>query len=161
MRYEPSLNSDILSKYEDMLESGKKSYFDTDEIEVVAYEYENKDAIQEALEAVDFGLNIHPNNETLLILKTKYLLYLDFIKESREIYNKLPQNIEELIIINIELLFAENKLEKAYSLINENINKSSLDEEFCYELLPVLWGYCSNEKIEYYIKKCEIGRAHV
>ncbi|MDO5571294.1 MAG: tetratricopeptide repeat protein [Bacteroidales bacterium] len=154
MEYEQPFDSEMLNKYENMVESGKKVYFDADQIESIAYGYEYKDAIQEALEAVDFGLSLHPNNSDLLLLKSRYLLYLDFIKESREILNTFPEDLNDAQIINVELLFAENKEEEAYKLIDRNLSKENVEEEFCCDLLPVLWGYCPNNKIEEIINRC-------
>lgn len=140
--------SELIRKYEEMLGQDKSIYFDTDEIDAIAFSYELKDDFNEALNAVNYGLTLHPENSTLLLCKAKYLLFLDYTEEARKIMSNIPPiNSDEATLIRIELLFAEGSTEKAFAMIKEQMAKSKIDCGFCMNVINILWGYATFAEI--------------
>ena len=68
----------LVKKYEEMIGQEKNIYFDADQIEAIAYSFENKEDFAEALNVLNYGLSLHPANNTLLLYKANYLLFLDY-----------------------------------------------------------------------------------
>lgn len=133
--------SDLIKKYEEMVGQEKSYYFDADQIEAVAGWYELKEDFNEALNAVKYGLTLHPSSETLLLYKAKYLLFLDYTEEAKKIMDHLPLENEEAELVRIELSFAENNSEKAFSLIQKKLESDEMTWEFCMDVISILWGY--------------------
>ena len=51
------INSDLIRRYEDMLRCGERRYFDAEDIEDIAYEYELSEQYRDALGVIEYGLN--------------------------------------------------------------------------------------------------------
>ena len=76
------INSDLIRRYEDMLRCGERRYFDAEDIEDIAYEYELSEQYRDALGVIEYGLELHPGNIDLLVRRAGYLLCLDRIDEA-------------------------------------------------------------------------------
>ena len=76
-------------------------FFDADQIEEIAYFYESKDDFTEALKVVNFGLSMYGGNSMLILLKAKYLLFLDYTDEAGLIINKITDESEETMLVTI------------------------------------------------------------
>ena len=47
------INSDLIRRYEDMLRCGERRYFDAEDIEDIAYEYELSEQYRDALGVIE------------------------------------------------------------------------------------------------------------
>lgn len=54
------ISSELIRRYEEMLRSGERRYFDAEDIEDIAYEYELSEQYQAALDVIEYGLQLHP-----------------------------------------------------------------------------------------------------
>ena len=61
--------NELIDRYEEMLRGTVSCYFDTDEIDEISDYYESKGQLSKALHAIEFGLNLHPDN----VMKRKEL----------------------------------------------------------------------------------------
>lgn len=77
-----------LHKYEQMLADQSNAYFDVEEMEEIVDHYMENEQLTEALEACNFGLSQHPNEASLLILKSEIYLELDQSKKALESLQK-------------------------------------------------------------------------
>ena len=76
------IDSELIRRYEEMLRRGERRYFDAEDLEDIAYEYELSEQYQEALDVIEYGLELHPGNPELLVRRAGYLLCLDRIDEA-------------------------------------------------------------------------------
>lgn len=139
----------LVRKYEEMIGQEKSMYFDADQIEAIAFSFESKEDFMEALKVVNYGLQLHPANPSLLLYKAKYLLFLDYIDAAAELIPLLPENSEEATLIRIEYQFARGNFEKGFDLINQQMD--NLCWEFALDVVNILWGYVTYEEIISYI----------
>lgn len=134
--------STLLARYEEMCRSGQTYYFDTDEIEEIAYQYEISQLPEEALQAIDMGLRIHAENINLLVLRAKYLNQLDRMTEAKELIYSIPNNSEIGTIVKAEILYGlENDYETAYSMMTTYIEQNKVDVDFCLDCLDLIFEY--------------------
>ena len=77
--------NELIDRYEEMLRGTVSCYFDTDEIDEISDYYESKGQLSKALHAIEFGLNLHPDNVDLKLKEARYMLYLDRSDEAKRI----------------------------------------------------------------------------
>ena len=77
--------NELIDRYEEMLRGTVSCYFDTDEIDEISDYYESKGQLSKALHAIEFGLNLHPENVDLKLKEARYMLYLDRADEAKRI----------------------------------------------------------------------------
>lgn len=139
----------LVRKYEEMIGQEKSVYFDADQIEAIAFSFESKEDFMEALKVVNYGLQLHPANPSLLLYKAKYLLFLDYIDAAGELIPLLSEDSEEATLIRIEYQFARGNFENGFDLINQQMD--NLSWEFALDVVNILWGYVTYEEIISYI----------
>ena len=145
--------NELVNKYEEMSSQNKSLYFDADQIEAIAYSYESRDDFNEALSVVNFGLSLHPLNSSLILLKAKYLLFLDYVEEAGRIIVTISDESEETMLVKIEYEFAKGNNEKGYFLLYNQLNNPEISWEFCMDAINILWGYSPYEEIIRFIYK--------
>ena len=82
--------NELIDRYEEMLRGTVSCYFDTDEIDEISDYYESKGQLSKALHAIEFGLNLHPDNVDLKLKEARYMLYLDRADEAKELCPNWP-----------------------------------------------------------------------
>jgi tetratricopeptide (TPR) repeat protein len=73
-----------INKYEQMIADQSNAYFDVEEMEEIIEYYIEQESLEKALEASEFGLAQHPNEASLLILKSEIHLEKDQSKKALE-----------------------------------------------------------------------------
>lgn len=87
------LGFSAIHKYEQMLADKSNAYFDVEEMEEIIEYYIEQEELTKAIAAVDFGLSQHPNEATILILKSEIHLELDQSKQALEsLQNAIAHN---------------------------------------------------------------------
>lgn len=138
----------LLDKYEDMLLSGKMSYFDADEFAALADYYISIDDYIFADSIIEDGLKMHPGNAELVVLKVKALVALDLYDEALEYINGVSENSEiEFVALKVEVLFKTGSAVEANELIKTTI-ASKLSIEDLYVFITEL-GYVMNDIDDY------------
>ena len=135
--------SGLLARYEQMLKENGNYYFDTDEWEEIAYQYELTDRYKEALEAINHGLSMHPGNISLNIKKARYLLDIDSIDEAEKLIYSLPNDSEDAILIRAEIYFIQNRHQEAIPLLQNLLKNEDISSDLCFEVMDMYldFGY--------------------
>ncbi len=134
----------LIHKYENMLISGKKVYFDADEFEVLADYYLSIGDNEYADNIIDEGLRIHPDNPSLMILKSKSLLSIELYEEALSYVASFSEEGDiDLALIKIEALLNLEEIEEANKLINKTIASNLSIEDF-YTFITEL-GFIMND----------------
>lgn len=111
---------ELLSSYEEQLALGESPYLDADDFADIADNYLTCDRPDDAMEAVERGLSIHPDDEVLLSTKSAILIFKHQYKEAREsiIQNDLKGN--DVLYQKAQLVYAiDSDLEKADLMFRE------------------------------------------
>ena len=101
---------ELLIRYEQMIKDHANYYFDADDLEEIAYQYEIRDLYQKALEVIERGLSMHPGSMSLGIKRAKYLLCLDCVEEAEKQIYSIPHDSVDAVLICAEFKQMENKL---------------------------------------------------
>lgn len=119
---------DLAELYESAKAEGRPFYLDANDLADLADWYGSKKKHNKAIEVVDYGLKLHPDNSVLLIEKA--YLYLDINKkeEARQIAEQLfDKYSSETKILHAHLLLAEGKLDETEKLLESLEDKNDLD----------------------------------
>lgn len=147
----------LIDRYENMLLSGKKVYFDTDEFEILADYYMSVDDNTYAEEIIDEGLIMHPNSPTLTILKAKNLLALGDYEEALSNIEAFSEEGDlDISLIKVEAMLNMGLSKEAEEIINSTIS-SNLSTEDLYTFMTEL-GFIMNDiskydKAAYYLEQ--------
>lgn len=139
-----------------MIGQDKNVYFDADQIEAIAFSYENKEDFAEALKVINYGLTLHPCNASLTLYKAKYLLFLDYIDEAGKIISQLTDDSEEALLVHIEYQFARGDYQTGFDMINRQMNSTDFNWEFALDVINILWGYVTYNQIIDFINQALI-----
>ncbi len=137
----------LVARYEEMLRSGHKVYFDVEEIEQLAHSYEKNDDFCESLNVVNHGLSLHPGNESLLIQQVKFMLFENHLEQIETLIPLLPQQDVLVRLILIEYRFVCDDVAKANSLIEKLMNSPEFDCSIAMNVVNILWGYTTTPRI--------------
>lgn len=66
---------DLLKKFEEMLALGETLYLDADDYDSVIEYYDREDQIDKAKYILSIGLDIHPDSESLILRKIRFMIY--------------------------------------------------------------------------------------
>lgn len=139
---------DLLVRYEQMIKDHANYYFDADDLEEIAYQYEMQDLYKNALEAVERGLSMHPGSLNLGIKRAKYLLCLDCIEEAEKQIYSIPHDSVDAVLICAELKFIQADAEKAISLLTGLLSSDEISVDLCFDIIDMYldFGYIDELK---------------
>jgi tetratricopeptide (TPR) repeat protein len=140
---EIDINS-LVEKYEQMRGFGKKIYFDADEFAALADYFHSIERHEEADEIVNQGLIIHPENQELLVLQVKSLVYSEQYEEAYAFLNDLGYDDDvDMKLLMIECLLNLGKGEEADKIIAKTLQDDELDEDYYFFITEV--GFLFND----------------
>lgn len=123
---------DLISRYEQMLVSGKSVYFDASEYDELAEYYDSLDDYETANEIVEIGLTIHPANEQLMLKHARFLTYDAKYEEALAYINMHLSSADdtELYLLKIECTLQLGNSAEALNIANKLLSdtESDLDE---------------------------------
>lgn len=120
--------NNLISRYKQMLASGKSVYFDPVEYETLADYYEAQDDYETASEVVQHGLVIHPESESLMLKFARYLTYDAKYEEALEYINlHIGGDDPELQLIRIECLLQTDNAGEAAILADKLLSEADSD----------------------------------
>lgn len=109
---------ELLSSYENMSAEGTPKYFDGLDLSNIAEFYSSMDDNDRAMEAIEFGLRLHPGDADILTSKGQILLRQGQSDEARAIADTIADNGDdrELLFLkgSIELFDGNNELADDY-----------------------------------------------
>lgn len=120
--------SDLISRYEHMLASGKNIYFDADEFDELAEYFEKDNEIETAKEIVNRGLMIHPDSETLILRHAAHLVFDSNYTAALEFLNKRIQSYNlDSFLLKTECFLHLGLYAEAH-VLTKNILEQETDE---------------------------------
>lgn len=147
--FESSEFKEILSKYKAMQEDNSQVYFDADQLTDIAEYFADCGMIKESNKAIEYGLEIHPNNTNLLIHKVRYIAYSGNTSKARKLLNSIEeQNDREVQFLKAELYLDECYLEEANQIFTELYE----EENSMQCILDIYNIYTDHQKMEDAIK---------
>lgn len=142
---------ELLVRYEQMIRDHANYYFDADDLEEIAYQYEIQDHYKEALEVIERGLSMHPGSLNLGIKRAKYLLCLDCVEEAEKQIYSIPHESVDAILICAELSFIQSDTEKAILLLNSLLSSDEMSADLCFDIIDMYLDFGYMEEMRDFI----------
>ncbi len=147
---------ELVARYESMQSGGGEShYFDTDEIVEIAEHYEASDDFARALQAVEFGLTLHPDSDTLQLKQARVLLFLDRVDEARTVMATITDESVEATLIRAELSYFDNCFNDGHRLLLSLFNHKEVWEDECFDALDIYVNYNHFEGMKEFVARAE------
>lgn len=139
---------ELLIRYEQMIKDHANYYFDADDLEEIAYQYEIRDLYQKALEVIERGMSMHPGSMSLGIKRAKYLLCLDCVEEAEKQIYSIPHDSVDAVLICAELSFIQANGEQAISLLSSLLSSDEMSVDLCFDIIDMYldFGYIDELK---------------
>lgn len=146
-----------LTRFESMLKTNDVLFFDLDEFELIICHYLGIGKMALARKAVRLGLEQHPNDSSLLLLKVEILLFENKLSEADAILNALyeiePSN-PEILIQKANILSKQDCHGDAIDLLELVLNGTEDDEEI-HSLVAMEYMFLEDyEEAKYNYMKC-------
>lgn len=148
-----SQGADLVKRYEEMLVNNASIYFDADEFEDIAFQYELSENYQQAFDTIVYALKIHSGNSELLVKKALYLLCLEHKEEALELIDSLPINNVPNDLIKADIYLANGKELEAIAIVDKVLEITKPDFTLYLDASDV---FANNDSLEYailYLKK--------
>lgn len=129
--------NELVSRYEKMLRGESGCYFDAEEFDEIALEYENSGSIDDALLAVENGLKFHPDSDILWAKRACYMLSLGRLDEARASVSHVRVDNEESYAAKIELFFNDSDFNKGLYLMKLWLDMPDITPERCLDALDL------------------------
>ncbi len=125
----------LLSRYEQSVREGNVCYMDADDFVDISDYYLDQNLTQDSLQAVESGLEQHPDDDLLHSVKAGVLIYMHRFDEAQAIVDTLsPDDNYDIIYLRAQLAYAkERNIAKAEPLFREWLHR--VEEE---------WGFTSD-----------------
>lgn len=136
-----SKKTNLLLRYESMLRGESVEWFDTEDYEEIALEYEMASMLSNAIEAIEMGLKYHPMSEDLLARKAYFLLIKGQIEEAENLMSIVTDKSDEIQLIRVELRLISGDIEEAITLIKELLKGESLQSEHLLSVIDLCADY--------------------
>lgn len=121
---------ELVKRYEQTLAENKSIYFDADQFSDIAEYYDNIGDIDSARELLDIALEIHPENDSLLLKKSKIHVYDNEYEEALHILNVVFSGYDyDLYMVKIECFLQLNRYEEAMELVSDVLDNEE-NEDF-------------------------------
>ncbi|MCD7710292.1 MAG: tetratricopeptide repeat protein [Porphyromonadaceae bacterium] len=147
--------SELVKRYEEMLRNGEHLYFDTEDIEDIAGEYEYSERYQEALNVVEYGLELHPENPELLVYRAGYLLSLNRIDEAERQISAVESRTADALLIRAAIALARSDTSRAVTYIDALFDTDDFSTDVCLDAVDLLLDYeCADNAVAFLQKAC-------
>ncbi len=146
---------ELVMRYEAMRSGGDSHYFDTDEIVEIAEYYEAENNFAQVLQAVEFGLTLHPGSDALLLKQARAMLFLDRVDEARTIMAAVLDEGVEATLIRAEMHYFDNDPEAGHRLLLTLFNHQEVWEDECFDALDIYINYNHFEGMEEFVTRAE------
>lgn len=134
--------SELIRNYETAMAEGRQIYLDGCQLADIADWYATKRRFDKAQEAIDYGLQLHPDH-TDLLLEQAYL-YLDMQKLplAKKVANAISEEYDiDVKLLKAEIMLNEGKLKEAEQLLDSAENDTNLDTITDIAYLFLDFGY--------------------
>lgn len=124
----------LISRYEEYRESKRSGgYFDVEEIGIIAEHYLNNGCVEEANQAIELGMRLHPESKDLLLKHVKILIEQGELTEAlRILEGQFNIHEQEVLLLRIEAYVKLNRIKEAKGLARDFMTQSYNNAEFAY-----------------------------
>lgn len=136
-----SNKSDLLLRYEKMLRGEGSSWFDADEFDDIALEYEMSSKLEDALLSIETGLKYHPSSQELKTRKAYYLLVLGKVEEARDVMSEVTTLDDDAQCIRVELLLIDGNIDTAVDIVKHLLNAPNITSDFILNIIDICADY--------------------
>ncbi len=136
-----SKKTDLLLRYESMLRGESGEWFDTEEYEEIALEYEMTSMLSDAIKAIETGLKYHPMSEELMTRRAYYLLITGRIEEAESVISVVTDKTEEAQSIRAELRLISGETDDAIVIIKGVLKDKNLQAEHILNIIDLCADY--------------------
>ena len=151
---QPNENPELIERYEAMRCSGKSIYFDSDEFEEIIEFYELCDDEEAINVAIEDGLKLHPQNQSLLLKKAFYLTSKKEYAQALSLANNFSGNSVDIniMLLKAEIFLHTDNLQSALSIFDIILEQAESELDFldCVDILRS--ANRNKEALEYALK---------
>jgi tetratricopeptide (TPR) repeat protein len=120
----------IVERFQEAKKEGRILYLDMEQYEEIVNFFICKNDNKSAVEAIEMGTKVHPDNKKLIAVLVAMFLDEGEVGKARETINKvLDDKSFHVRVIHAELLFVEGKKEEALKLIDSFIDEEHDESE--------------------------------
>jgi len=148
-------SNDLVNRYEQFLSGKASGYFDVEELESIFEYYLRRGRTMDCNSAIDFGLQLHPNNNALKTKRAKiYLATGDDLKAFRVLDSLTETTDYETILLKIEVLIKLDRIKDAQVLCEKLMSNESDDlDNVCLDIAYIFIGEGDYEIALDYLEK--------
>ncbi|MEG1643800.1 MAG: tetratricopeptide repeat protein [Bacteroidales bacterium] len=136
-----SKKTELLLRYEKMLKGEIGCYFDTDEFDEIAFEYEMLSTPEDALQAIEQGLKFHPDSQTLMTRRAYYLLMLGRTDEARDVIGNVEAKTEDSMSVKAEIYLIDGKKQEAEKIMSKLLTAKDMTADICLNMADLCSEY--------------------
>ena len=135
-------SSDVVKRYEQYLSGSANGYFDVDELENIVEYYLRRGRTKDCNNALDFGLQLHPNNTALKTKRAKIYLATGDDQKAFRVLDSLAETTDyEVILLKIEVLLKLSRNKEANTLSDKLIADEADDlDNVCLDIAYIYLG---------------------
>ena len=140
--------NELITQYETSKAENRLCYLDGDQFADIVCQYIFENKIQEAQEAINYGLYIHPNNIDILIEQAYLYLDTQRLQLAEEIADSIIEDYSvEVKLLKAEILLHKGKLKAVQELLNTINDQIDLDVIISIAYLYMDMGYPEEARI--------------
>lgn len=136
-----SKKTELVHRYEKMLRGEIGCYFDADEFDEIAFEYEMSELPEDALQAIEYGLKFHPSSEELQTRRAYYLLMLGRNEEAKEAIGQVHDDTQDSMSVRAEVLLIDGKKDEARKIITALLSSKGVTADICLNMADLCSDY--------------------
>ncbi len=152
--YESNEFMELLSSYEDMVQNGGSYYFDGIDISDIAGYYSSMGDDDKAMEAVQFGLSLHPGDTDILIAKGQVLLHQGKSGEARDIADSInDDNNRELLFLKGSIELFDDNVKSADNYFWQSVLAGDDDPGLYCDIISLMTDYAQYDTAQNWLDK--------
>lgn len=128
---------ELLNKYEAMLSSGHRYFFEADELTDIAEYYATNHQEERANSAIEYALTLHPDSVDPLVFKSRTEMLNGRLDRAKQIADSInDQTDREVIFLHAEIMLCDITVdpENVSSYLEDQLQIEKDDFEDCYTL---------------------------
>ncbi|KGI60252.1 tetratricopeptide repeat protein [Prevotella sp. DNF00663] len=147
---------DLLHKYEESLQQGKYPYLESEELTDIAEYYHSKGCTEQAIEVIDYAIQLFPGATAPLLFKARFALLREGNIEKAKKYVAQVQDKSDLdyFYIEAEILLVQDKIEVADKYLRQCLNNIAEEdiEDFYIDVASLFSDYDIVDKAQEWLE---------
>lgn len=130
--------SELVKRYEEMLDKQESFFFDLHEFIDIAQYYEMQGELDGAIKVLDYALVIYPSNVDLISKYALYVYWKGDIEKAYEMVAGIPMVTDFAMKTKADIFLAKGDKDEAREMIFKIINDPKMDMVDCLEAVDIL-----------------------